>query len=68
MNNVETAAGIISRIGDAVAIAATAVIWTCIFGFIFLKEKLHWLDLAMIPVRVFHHDPSCFRMILHVSA
>ena len=35
--------------GDAVAIAATAVIWTCIMGFIFLREKLHWVDFAMIP-------------------
>merc|ERR1719284_382301 len=39
-------------IGDAVAIAATAVIWTCIMGFIFLREKLHWVDFAMIPVAI----------------
>ena len=34
------------------AIAATAVIWTCIMGFIFLREKLHWVDFAMIPGNV----------------
>ena len=34
------------------AIAATAVIWTCIMGFILLREKLHWVDILMIPVAI----------------
>jgi len=40
-------------IGDAVALGSTFIIWTCIFGWIFLKEKLHWVDILMIPVAIF---------------
>ena len=38
--------------GDAVALGSTFIIWTCLFGMIFLNEKLHWIDMLMIPVRV----------------
>ena len=39
-------------IGDAVALGSTFIIWTCIFGWIFLREKLHWVDILMIPVAI----------------
>lgn len=39
-------------IGDAVALGSTFIIWTCLFGWIFLKEKLHWVDMLMIPVTI----------------
>ena len=38
--------------GDAVALGSTFIIWTCFFGVIFLKEKLHWVDMLMIPVTI----------------
>ena len=39
-------------IGDAVALGSTFIIWTSLFGWIFLKEKLHWVDILMIPVAI----------------
>ena len=38
--------------GDAIALGSTFIIWTCLFGVIFLKEKLHWVDMLMIPVTI----------------
>ena len=38
--------------GDAVALGSTFIIWTCLFGMIFLKEKLHRIDMLMIPVTI----------------
>ena len=38
--------------GDAIALGSRFIIWTCLFGVIFLKEKLHWVDMLMIPVTI----------------
>ena len=31
---------------------STFIIWTCLFGMIFLNEKLHRIDMLMIPVTI----------------
>ena len=43
---------ILLPIGDAVALGSTFIIWTCLFGWLFLMEKLHWVDILMIPVAI----------------
>ena len=38
-------------IGDANA-ASTNVVWTSLIAFLFLGEKIHWLDLCAIPLNI----------------
>ena len=38
--------------GDAIALGSRFIIWTCLFGVIFLKEKLHCVDMLIIPVTI----------------
>ena len=38
-------------IGDANA-ASTNVVWASLIAFIFLGEKIHWLDLCAIPLNI----------------
>ena len=38
-------------IGDANA-ASTNVVWTSLIAFVFLGEKIHWLDLCAIPLNI----------------
>ena len=31
------------------AIFQSSIVWSALIGFVFLKEKIHWLDLVSIP-------------------